>query len=1092
MPWATRRNSQRVPRSTAAGLVVTNTNDGGTGSLREAIVSANNTAGTQTITFNIPGAGAGTPAVISLLTALPALTEPVVIDGASQPGYTTQPIVEINGQAVPAGPNASGLTVALGASGSTIRGLSITGFSSQGIYLNASNLTTVEDCWLGVRANGTMLGNGSMGIYVPNGSSNVLRRNVIGGNGFAGIYFFGAANGNQVENSRIGTNPAGTVAYSNVRGVGFEGSSSARPTNNTVSGNLISGNLDSGIRWDCGNLCGAVGTQILNNTIGLSAADAPLPNGQGLQILTGPGTLVTGNTISGNTGAGITINEFGTVSPVLTPIVIKGNRIGVTAAMLLAPNAMGIRVFAAVATIPVVIGGTFGEQNWIRSNSGAGIWAQSTMVSVLNNEIELNGGLGIDVGAAGVNANDAGDSDGFQNYPVLTAATNTPGPTTRVTFTTSDFAPGTYTLHFYSVVSCDPSGHGEGERLLTVLNGFTSGGPVTQPLGEMVAAGHFVTATANAQGRTSEFSGCVEVDPASASPVVINTNDSGPGSLRQAMIDANTAPGTQTITFNIAGASPATPALIQALSSLPTITQSVIIDGTSQPGYDGLPVIEIRSPSDTAGFSAFYLDAPAITIKGLSVWRFGTAILGFQMWAGHTIEDNLLGTNRTFATGMGNTSGITWRANNSTIRNNVISGNAGGMTVHLGAIGNQIEFNKIGVAVNGVTPVPNSGNGVMLYDGAANNVFTSNIISANGLWGVDLQHSGILAQVTGTVFRGNTIGLDANGDDAGNMLGGIRVQNAPNTLIGEPDQPRNVISGNGGPAPAIIGPGLHIIDEMSPMPKIRNNLIGLDPTGVFARSNNNKGIVLGGPAQVGGAAPNEGNYISGNGDLAGGAGIIADLGATGSLIFGNVIGLNQNNDAVGNGYSGVTVRTPGSVNIGSALANSGNVISGNGAYGVSIIRIGVVPDPSNTWIARNLIGTAPNGIAARGNGLAGIRVEGTDHLIGGIFGIGNLIAHNGIEGGIVVLGTTTTAQIRENTIRDNGGLGIDLGGDGVTLNDVDDVDNGPNQLQNHPVIASATNNGGVTTGTHRHQQPGCRWPLAGLLLHAGVRSIRTG
>ena len=130
-----------------------------------------------------------------------------------------------------------------------------------------------------------------MGIYVVNSSDNMLRRNVIGGNGFAGIYFFGDANANQVQDSRIGTNAAGTVAYSNVRGVGFEGSSSDRPTNNTVSGNLISGNLDSGIRWDCGTLCGAVDSKILDNTIGLSAAGEPLPNGMGLQILTGPGTV---------------------------------------------------------------------------------------------------------------------------------------------------------------------------------------------------------------------------------------------------------------------------------------------------------------------------------------------------------------------------------------------------------------------------------------------------------------------------------------------------------------------------------------------------------------------------------------------------------------------------------------------------------------------------------------------------------------------------------------------------------------------------------------------------------------------------------
>ena len=79
-----------------------------------------------------------------------------------------------------------------------------------------------------------------------------------------------------------------------------------------------------------------------------------------------------------------------------------------------------------------------------------------------------------------------------------------------MTFTTSDFAPGTYTLHFYSVVACDASGYGEGERLLSVLNGFVSGGgPFTQPLGELVPTGHFVTATAtNESGWTSEFSAC--------------------------------------------------------------------------------------------------------------------------------------------------------------------------------------------------------------------------------------------------------------------------------------------------------------------------------------------------------------------------------------------------------------------------------------------------------------------------------------------------------------------------------------------------------------------------------------------------------
>ncbi|MDQ3754414.1 MAG: hypothetical protein M3371_06750 [Acidobacteriota bacterium] len=67
-----------------ATIVVTNTNDSGAGSLRQAILDANATAGTQTIAFNIPGSGVQT---ISPLSALPTITDAVVIDGTTQPRF---------------------------------------------------------------------------------------------------------------------------------------------------------------------------------------------------------------------------------------------------------------------------------------------------------------------------------------------------------------------------------------------------------------------------------------------------------------------------------------------------------------------------------------------------------------------------------------------------------------------------------------------------------------------------------------------------------------------------------------------------------------------------------------------------------------------------------------------------------------------------------------------------------------------------------------------------------------------------------------------------------------------------------------------
>ena len=64
-------------------LVVRNTNDDGAGSLREAINCSNMLPGTDTIAFDIPGTGVHT---ITPASALPMVTDPVIIDGYTQPG----------------------------------------------------------------------------------------------------------------------------------------------------------------------------------------------------------------------------------------------------------------------------------------------------------------------------------------------------------------------------------------------------------------------------------------------------------------------------------------------------------------------------------------------------------------------------------------------------------------------------------------------------------------------------------------------------------------------------------------------------------------------------------------------------------------------------------------------------------------------------------------------------------------------------------------------------------------------------------------------------------------------------------------------
>ena len=86
--------------------------------------------------------------------------------------------------------------------------------------------------------------------------------------------------------------------------------------------------------------------------------------------------------------------------------------------------------------------------------------------------------------------------------------------------------------------------------------------------------------------------------------MVLNPSDSGVGSLRQAILGSNAAPGSNVIDFSI-GTGPQT---ISLLSALPTITVPVTIDGTSQPGYAGAPLIDVDGGSAGPGVSGLVFD----------------------------------------------------------------------------------------------------------------------------------------------------------------------------------------------------------------------------------------------------------------------------------------------------------------------------------------------------------------------------------------------------------------------------------------------------------------------------------------------------
>ena len=114
------------PAAWAATFTVTNTNDSGAGSFRQAILDAEANSETDTINFNFPPGGVQT---ITPLSELPPITSSVIIDGTTQPGFGGLPIIELNGAS--AGDNIDGLAISFNSSsgGSTVRGLVINHFS---------------------------------------------------------------------------------------------------------------------------------------------------------------------------------------------------------------------------------------------------------------------------------------------------------------------------------------------------------------------------------------------------------------------------------------------------------------------------------------------------------------------------------------------------------------------------------------------------------------------------------------------------------------------------------------------------------------------------------------------------------------------------------------------------------------------------------------------------------------------------------------------------------------------------------------------------------------------------------------------------
>ena len=466
---------------------------------------------------------------------------------------------------------------------------------------------------------------------------------------------------------------------------------------------------------------------------------------------------------------------------------------------------------------------------------------------------------------------------------------------------------------------------------------------------------------------------------------VTNTADSGLGSLRWAITNANANPGTtNNINFNITGTAPFT---INLLSALPDVTDPwTIIDATTQPGWlnSQTPVVELNGTNAGAGSVGLELDSAFNRVVGLAINRFssyGIVLIG----GSNIIQGNFIGTDTTGTLARGNggygiwveSSGNRIGGNKAGQGNLISGGNDTGIYIY-NTTSNVVQGNDIGINSTGAGALGNNNNGIMI-DGSGGNLIggpgnARNVISGNGVSGVFLNGPAAVQNV----IQGNYIGTDISGElVVSNADDGITVSGAPsNTISG------NVISGNGTNGVFLAGLG-------TDGNVVAGNFIGTDAAGMLALGNHNAGVTISAASAnlIGGS-----NVISGN--LR--DGIFLTGGASGNRVQGNLIGLSAAGaGALPNGFNGISISGASSNCIGGVSAAARNLISGNAYNGIGIL---MVTDALNTVVG-NYIGTDVTGTKAVPNTLAGVYIEGCSNAIGGVTsGSGNVISGNGQEG----------------------------------------------------------------------------------------------
>jgi CSLREA domain-containing protein len=970
----------------------------------------------------------------------------------------------------------------------------ISGNTVDGIQIFDSGATAnlVQGNYIGLNAAGNAaIPNGSQGVAIfSNSANNVIggtvagAGNVISGNDGVGVRIESSgATGNLVQRNYIGTNAAGTARIPN-GGHGVEILSGAN--GNTIggvpaNGNVISGNTGNGV-----NILGTgtTGNSIVGNIIGLDLnGDAILENGAfGVAVAQDADGNIIGsstgrNVISGNDGAGVRIVDNGTDNnlvqsnfigvditgalprPNMSDGVIldtggaaSGNTIGgVGLGNVISGNgAAGIRIRNGMTGTLVVdnivgrdsadsngvpnggggvriedssgntIGGTGADEgNVIAGNNGGDGVAITGSVSgnaVLGNSIFSNTGLGIDLGDDGVTTNDIGDGDtgpnGLQNFPVLSAAVTDGSSNVHIAGSLStDSGIATYRVEFFAGTSPDPSGFGEARRYLGFADVTTDGSGnavIGVTLSASVSAGtDYVTATVtDAANNTSEFG----AHYTAVGDLIVTTT-------------ADVVDGTTT----------SVAALIADTGADERISLREAIEATNVTG--GTDTIRFGIPLTDSGHVYYPDDAVASSFPAPTPTSLADAeISDFD-------ADYPAGFARSW-----------YRIQPSSVMTTITDSVTIDAETQPGFFTGAPVIELDGSAGGGNT-------GLRLTSGPGR-------VRGFVIHGFTNQGLALQGAVSGYTVTGNYIGTDVSGTvGIGGGSQGIfisEIGGAPSVIGGNTAARRNVISANGSRGIFLWAfGGIGINSQI----QIQGNYIGTDVTGAVGLGNQNVGVYaeFTGGHWIGGPNPGEGNVISGNtsrGIELNGANSGAGVGSDNNVIENNLIGTDASGtSALGNGERAI---------IGYAIA-AGDSTSNN------TIRGNVIAASANGWdgiflqgntdgnlLENNFIGTDATGTVDLGNTGSGILIRTSG---GGEIPTGNVVRNNVIRfndlDGVRIEGTGASATLTQNAIWSNGGLGIDLADDGVTLNDGGDGDAGPNSLLNFPVLTLITESAGT-------------------------------